>query len=78
MKIYKDDDENEYIKLKNSWGMKDLPILEVYLDGFWKENGDKMVRLHDPSCQSMKNFDPFADPESKTNCYYIDLVTRMK
>ena len=56
--------------------MKDLPVLEVYLDGFWKENGDKMVRLHDTTGQSMNNseFDPFADPESKSNCYYIDLA----
>ena len=72
-KIYKDEYDNEYIKLKNSWGKKDIPDLEVYLDGYWKENGDIMVRLHDPS-QSMINsvIDSFASPESKSNCYYID------
>ena len=50
--------------------------MEVYLDGFWKENGDQMVRLHDHVGQSMNNlgFDPFADQESKSNCYYIDLA----
>ena len=69
----------EYIKLKNTWG-KDVPDLEVYLDGGWKENGKadekKMVRLHDPAEQMMTNLavvDSFADPESKSICYYIDL-----
>ena len=73
-KIYKDEADYEYIKLKNSWGTKDLPELEVYFDGNWKENDDLMVRLHDPSSQSMSDseFDPFADPESKSICYYID------
>ena len=47
--------------------------MEVYLDGVWKENGDKMVRLHDPAGQSNSIFDTFANPETKSNCYYIDL-----
>ena len=72
-KIHKDDYDNEYIKFKSSCG---LPDLEVYFDGFWKENGDKMVRFYDAG-QSMNNlrFDSFADIESKSNCYYIDLTT---
>ena len=72
-KIDKDDYDYEYIKLKNSW--VDLPDLEVYLDGSWKENGDKMVRLYDPAQYSENNseFDSFADLESKSTCYYIDL-----
>ena len=32
-----------------------------------------MVRLRDPAGQSNLEFDPFANPESKSNCYYIDL-----
>ena len=53
--------------------------MEVYFDGGWKENGDKMIRLHDPTGQSMDNseFDSFADQESKSNCYYIDFSTSM-
>ena len=49
--------------------------MEVYLDGNWKENGDKMVRLYDPAQYSMDNseIDSFADPENKSTCYYIDL-----
>ena len=31
-----------------------------------------MVRLHDPAGQSNLEFDPFANPESNSNCYYID------
>ena len=31
-----------------------------------------MVRLHDPAGQSNLALDPFANPESKSNCYYID------
>ena len=74
-KIHKDDYDNEYIKLKNSW---DDPLdLEVYFDGGWKENGDKMVRLHDPVGQANLAFDPFTDPESKANCYYIDLTPEL-
>ena len=36
-----------------------------------------MVRLHDPAGQAMRNLavDSFADPESKSICYYIDLTT---
>ena len=73
----------EYVKLKNTWG-KDVPDLEVYLDGGWKQNGKedekKMVRLHDPAGQAMRNLavDSFADPESKSICYYIDLTASMK
>ena len=66
----------EYIKLKNSW--RNLPNLEVYLDGLWKENGEedgkKMVRLIDG--QSMSHHNSFAVPESRSLCYYIDLTRR--
>ena len=66
----------EYIKLKNSW--RNLPNLEVFLDGQWKENGEedgkKMVRLIDG--QSMTHHDSFAEPESKSICFYIDLTRR--
>ena len=62
----------EYIKLKNSW--RNLPNLEVFLDGQWKENGEedgkKMVRLIDG--QSMTHHDSFAVPENKSICYYVD------
>ena len=72
----------EYVKLKNTWG-KDVPDLEVYLDGGWKQNGKedekKMVRLREPAGQAMRNLvvDSFADPESKSICYYIDLTTNI-
>ena len=46
--------------------------MEVYFDGVWKENKDVMVRLCDPAGQASLAFDPFANPESKSNCYYID------
>ena len=36
-----------------------------------------MVRLHDPVGQANLAFDPFADPESKANCYYIDLTPEL-
>ena len=62
----------QYVKLKNTWG-KDVPDLEVYLDGGWKENGDIVARLRDPAGQANLALDPFADPESKSICYYIDL-----
>ena len=75
--------EIEYIKLKNTWG-KDVPDLEVYLDGGWKQNENqgekKMVRLRDPTGQAMSSSavdDSFADPESKSICYYIDLTASM-
>ena len=79
-KIYKhnvDDVDIEYIKLKNSWG-KDDSVLEVYLDGGWKENGKgdekKMARLRELAGRAISNLDvdPFVNPESKSNCYYID------
>ena len=56
-KIYKDEYDNEYIKLKNSWGANDLPVLEVYLDGFWKENGTEKFSLVENSCCYYVNFD---------------------
>ena len=39
-----------------------------------------MVRLRDPAGQAMRNSavdDSFADPESKSICFYIDLTTSM-
>ena len=36
-----------------------------------------MVRLHDPVGQFNVIQDPFADPESKANCYYIDLTPEL-
>ena len=36
-----------------------------------------MVRLHDPVGQANLAFDPFTDPESKANCYYIDLTPEL-
>ena len=51
--------------------------MEVYLDGGWKENKDIVVRLRDPAGQSNLAFDPFANPESKSICYYIDLTERL-
>ena len=59
--------------------------MKVYLDGGWKQNGNqgekKMVRLRDPTGQAMSYSavdDSFADPESKSICYYIDLTASMK
>ena len=58
--------------------------MEVYLDGGWKENGKedekRMVRLRDPARQMISNLevvDSFADPESESICYYIDLTASM-
>ena len=56
--------------------------MEVYLDGGWKVNGKGngkiKVRLCEPAGQSMSHsrFDPFAEPESKSICFYIDLTRR--
>ena len=36
-----------------------------------------MVRLHEPAGQSSLALDPFANPESKSNCHLLDLAKRM-
>ena len=71
----------KYIKLKNSWGENNLPVLEVYLDGGWKENGNDMFSLVDPTSEwehDDDNVDGFAHDEdeiiSNSCCYYIDFA----
>ena len=76
-KIYRDEDDYKYIKLKNSWAS--LPIIEVYLlKGAWKtnDNGD-MFRLFEPNSDSDSDTFAAVDEETNSNCYYIDLTTNI-